>query len=183
MADTQVQNAPTSPTDTKHKRGASTAAAGVYTEEQLKAENKPLVVVKEVERLNWKINTSTTTLADHPDAGNLKKPITNPPISKLHLRFPTGITLTARNKNGVTIKDAFDVIWKQYRKKVWSICILWLAHSGETAANMFLVRQQADDEIDLPVLARLEFDAEDYGFGTLLVRCKKEADAAPKKKK
>lgn len=161
MADVANATVPPS-TDAKetktHKRGASTAVAGVYTEEQLKAENKPLTVVKEVERLNWKINTSTTTLTDHPDNAALKKPITSPPISKLQLRFPTGITLTARNKNGVTIKDAFDVIWKQYRKK-------------------------ADDEIDLPVLARLEFDAEDYGFGTLLVRCKKEADAPSKKKK
>ena len=48
----------------------------------------------------------------------MKKVATTPPISKLELRFPTGLTVTARNKKGVTIKDCLDVIWKQYRKKV-----------------------------------------------------------------
>ena len=48
----------------------------------------------------------------------MKKMATTPPISKLELRFPMGLTVTARNKKGITIKDCLDVIWKQFRKKV-----------------------------------------------------------------
>ena len=48
----------------------------------------------------------------------LKKLLTTPPIKKIDLRFPLGLEITARNLKGVTIKDALDVIYKQYKKKV-----------------------------------------------------------------
>ena len=48
----------------------------------------------------------------------MKKMVTTPPMSKLDLKFPTGLTVTTRNKKGITIKDCLDAIWKQYRKKV-----------------------------------------------------------------
>ena len=48
----------------------------------------------------------------------MKKLLTTPPIKKIDLRFPLGLEVTARNLKGVTIKDALDVIYKQYKKKV-----------------------------------------------------------------
>ena len=48
----------------------------------------------------------------------LKKMLTTPPVKKIDLHFPLGLEVTARNLKGVTIKDALDAIYKQYRKKV-----------------------------------------------------------------
>lgn len=48
----------------------------------------------------------------------LKKMLTTPPVKKIDLHFPLGLEVTARNMKGVTIKDALDAIYKQYRKKV-----------------------------------------------------------------
>lgn len=38
----------------------------------------------------------------------------------MDLRFSLGLVVTARNLKGVTIKDACDAIYKQYKKKVTS---------------------------------------------------------------
>lgn len=46
--------------------------------------------------------------------------LTEPPVKKIDLHFPLGLEVTARNLKGVTIKDALDAIYKQYRKKVGS---------------------------------------------------------------
>ena len=43
--------------------------------------------------------------------------LTTPPVKKIDLHFPLGLEVTARNLKGVTIKDALDAIYKQYRKK------------------------------------------------------------------
>lgn len=48
----------------------------------------------------------------------LKKMLTTPPVKKIDLHFPLGLEVVARNLKGVTIKDALDAIYKQYRKKV-----------------------------------------------------------------
>jgi hypothetical protein len=48
----------------------------------------------------------------------LKKMLTTPPVKKIDLQFPLGLEVTARNLKGVTIKDALDAIYKQFRKKV-----------------------------------------------------------------
>lgn len=53
---------------------------------------------------------------DEKDA--LKKFLTTPPVKKIDLHFPLGLEVTARNMKGVTIKDALDAIYKQFRKKV-----------------------------------------------------------------
>jgi hypothetical protein len=50
----------------------------------------------------------------------LKKMLTTPPIKKIDLVFPLGLEVTARNLRGVTIKDALDAIYKQFKKKVRS---------------------------------------------------------------
>jgi hypothetical protein len=67
-----------------------------------------------------KINKSPVTL-DEKDV--LKKMLTTPPVKKIDLHFPLGLEVTARNLKGVTIKDALDAIYKQYRKKVSTLSI------------------------------------------------------------
>jgi hypothetical protein len=67
------------------------------------------------QKLNWKINTSPSTLEDKEV---LKKHLTTPPVKRIDLHFPLGLEVTARNLKGVTIKDALDAIYKQFRKKV-----------------------------------------------------------------
>jgi hypothetical protein len=67
--------------------------------------------------LNRKINTSPASLDDKE---TLKKMLTTPPVKKIDLHFPLGLEVTARNLKGVTIKDALDAIYKQYKKKVCS---------------------------------------------------------------
>lgn len=44
--------------------------------------------------------------------------LTEPPVKKIDLHFPLGLEVTARNLKGVTIKDALDAIYKQFKKKV-----------------------------------------------------------------
>lgn len=61
------------------------------------------------------MNTSPASLDDKEV---LKKLLTEPPIKKIDLVFPLGSEVTARNPKGVTIKDALDAIFKQYKKKV-----------------------------------------------------------------
>ena len=48
----------------------------------------------------------------------LKKPLCLPLVRKIDLHFPLGLEVTARNLKGVTIKDALDAIYKQFKKKV-----------------------------------------------------------------
>ncbi len=63
---------------------------------------------------NRKVNTSPTTI---DDKDILKKFLTTPPVKKVDLHFPLGLEVTARNLKGVTIKDALDAIYKQYKKR------------------------------------------------------------------
>lgn len=62
-----------------------------------------------------KLNTSPSTI---DDKDILKLPLVSPPVKKIDLHFPLGLEVTARNLKGVTIKDALDAIYKQYKKKV-----------------------------------------------------------------
>lgn len=39
-------------------------------------------------------------------------------MKKIDLVWPLGLHVTARNMKGVTIKDALDAIYKQFKKKV-----------------------------------------------------------------
>ncbi|EFQ98952.1 hypothetical protein MGYG_01965 [Nannizzia gypsea CBS 118893] len=113
-----------------------------------------LEIAIETQKLNWKLNTSPASL-DDKDA--LKKFLTTPPVKKIDLHFPLGLEVTARNLKGVTIKDALDAIYKQFKKK-------------------------ADDELDNPILAGFEWDKEE-SWTRLIVHQKKEASAPPKKSK
>jgi len=138
----------------KGHRRASSMAADVYNIVDLEKEKKEIKIAPETQKLNWKLNTSPSTL-DEKDI--LKKPLCIPKVRKIDLHFPLGLEVTARNMKGVTIKDALDAIHKQFKKK-------------------------ADDELDLPVLAGFEWNPEEC-YTRLVVHQKKEGAAAPSKKK
>lgn len=62
-----------------------------------------------------KLNTSPNTIEDKDI---LKMQLINPPVKRIDLHFPLGLEVVARNSKGVTIKDALDAIYKQFKKKV-----------------------------------------------------------------
>ena len=64
-----------------------------------------------------KLNTSPASLED---PATMKKFLCQPPVKRMDLHFPLGLEVTARNLKGVTIKDALDAIYKQFKKKVLS---------------------------------------------------------------
>ncbi|KAF6221062.1 hypothetical protein HO133_002743 [Letharia lupina] len=151
--DSAISGLSSSPPDDKapvkgHRR-ASSSAAGVYNIADLEKEGKELLIAKETQKLNWRLNTSPATL-DEKEV--LKKFLTEPPVKKIDLHFPLGLEVTARNLKGVTIKDALDAIHKQFKKK-------------------------ADDEMELPVLAGFEWDKEE-SWTRLIVHQKKEGQAS-----
>ncbi|KAL1986646.1 hypothetical protein VTN96DRAFT_6024 [Rasamsonia emersonii] len=137
-----------------HKRVSSTAE-GVRNINDLEKEGIQLQIAIETQKLNWKLNTSPSSVEDKEA---LKKFLTTPPVKKIDLHFPLGLEVTARNLKGVTIKDALDAIYKQFKKK-------------------------ADDELDKPILAGFEWDPEE-SWTRLIVHQKKEgAPPASKKSK
>jgi len=129
----------------KTHRRSSSSVTGVWNVNDLEKEGKELEIAIETQKLNWKLNTSPATLEEKEV---LKKPLTNPPVKKIDLHFPLGLEVTARNLKGVTIKDALDAIYKQFRKK-------------------------ADDELENPILAGFEWDKEE-SWTRLVVHQKKE---------
>ncbi|MCJ1475649.1 hypothetical protein MMC13_004312 [Lambiella insularis] len=154
--DSAISGLSSSPTEEKkigHRR-ASSSAAGVFNINDLEKDGKELVIAKETQKLNWKLNTSPASLDDKEV---LKKFLTTPPVKKIDLHFPLGLEVTARNLKGVTIKDALDAIHKQFKKK-------------------------ADDELELPVLAGFEWDKEE-SWTRLKVHQKKEGAPATSGKK
>ncbi|KAF2435246.1 hypothetical protein EJ08DRAFT_646114 [Tothia fuscella] len=135
-----------------HRR-ASSSAANVFTMQALQESNTEIKISPETQQLNWKLNTSPSTVEDKEA---LKKPLCHPLVKKVDLHFPLGLEVTARNLKGVTIKDALDAIYKQFKKK-------------------------ADDELDAPYLAGFEFDPEE-SYTRFVVHQKKEAAAVMSKK-
>jgi hypothetical protein len=146
---------PASPTDAKkgHKRGSS-SATDVHNIADLEKDGVELKIAPETQKLNWKLNTSPATL-DEKDL--LKKPLCQPMVKKIDLHFPLGLEVTARNLKGVTIKDALDAIYKQFKKK-------------------------ADDELDNPILEGFEWD-KDECYTRFVVHTKKEGAASGSGKK
>ncbi|KAL0259822.1 hypothetical protein SLS55_005562 [Diplodia seriata] len=138
----------------KHRRKSS-SAPGVNNILDLEKEGVELQIAPETQKLNWKLNTSPATLEEWKDA--LKKPLVLPMVKKIDLHFPLGLEVTARNLKGVTIKDALDAIYKQFKKK-------------------------ADDELDNPVLAGFEWDREEC-YTRFIVHQKKEGAPMPSSKK
>ncbi|KAH7116152.1 hypothetical protein B0J11DRAFT_584186 [Dendryphion nanum] len=139
----------------KGHRRASSLAADVFNMADLEKEGKTIKIAPETQKLGWKINTSPSTV-EEKDV--LKKFLTEPKVRRIDLHFPLGLEVTARNLKGVTIKDALDAIYKQFKKK-------------------------ADDELDAPYLAGFEWDPEEC-YTRFIVHQKKTGEAsAPSKKK
>jgi len=133
---------------------ANDKKATVFNIADLEKDGVELQISPETQKLDWKLNTSPGTVDDKEA---LKKPLCQPLIKKIDLRFPLGLEVTARNLKGVTIKDALDAIHKQYKKK-------------------------EDDEMEEPYLAGFEWDKEE-SWTKLTIHTKKEATGGMKKKK
>ncbi|KAJ5714298.1 uncharacterized protein N7483_011479 [Penicillium malachiteum] len=144
----------------KSKRNSSVAAPNVWSIKDLEEQKIEITLPIETQKTGWKLNTSPNTIEDKDI---LKLLLINPPVKKIDLHFPLGLEVTARNMKGVTIKDALDAIYKQFKKK-------------------------ADDELDKPYLAGFEWDKEEC-WTRLIVHQKSSAgipqssDKKSKKKK
>ncbi|CAG7960796.1 unnamed protein product [Penicillium nalgiovense] len=153
-----------------HRRTSSTAAEGVWNIKDLgkvlinlnggsytdcipEEQKMDITLPIETQKTGWKLNTSPSTIEDKDI---LKMFLVTPPVKKIDLHFPLGLEVTARNLKGVTIKDALDAIYKQFKKK-------------------------ADDELDKPYLAGFEWDKEEC-WTRLVVHQKKEGAPQPSKK-
>ncbi|KAH9890164.1 hypothetical protein F4778DRAFT_374684 [Xylariomycetidae sp. FL2044] len=118
-----------SPIEKKPHKRASSSVAGVNSIKDMWTTKTKIQVAKETQGTGWKINTSPTTVEDKDV---LKKPLITPPVRAIDLHFGTGIKVTARNRLGLTVKDALDAIHKQNKKR-------------------------ADDELEAPYLAGFEW--------------------------
>jgi len=157
--DSAIDDTPASPTESKikHRRTSSTVS-GVFNINDLEKENVDLQIAPETQKLNWKLNSSPSTVEDKD---MLKKLLTTPPVKRIDLVFPLGLEVTARNLRGVTIKDALDAIYKQYKKK-------------------------SDDELTDPYLKGFEWDREECYTRFIVHQMKtggQPAESSKKKKK
>ncbi|CAJ2505764.1 Uu.00g131580.m01.CDS01 [Anthostomella pinea] len=113
--DSAVEGLPESPVKEKagHRR-ASSHVAGVASVKDMWETKTPLAVAKETQQTGWKINTSATSVEDRDI---LDKPLVTPLVRAIELHFKHGVVVTARNRTGVTIKDALTAIHRQYKKR------------------------------------------------------------------
>ncbi|KAH6645205.1 hypothetical protein BKA67DRAFT_665040 [Truncatella angustata] len=121
--------------ETKPKVRKSSSAPGVMNLDELRDNGTPIQVAIETQRTGWRINSSSTTVEDKEV---LKKMLTTPPVKRIDIEFPLGMTVTARNNKGVTIKDALDAMHKPNKKR-------------------------ADDELDKPYLEGFEWNGKRDG--------------------
>ncbi|KAI5859288.1 hypothetical protein GGS23DRAFT_600576 [Durotheca rogersii] len=96
-----------------HRRTSSSTPT-LPNMQELKQKKTRIQVAIETQGTGWKINTSTSHV---DDKDILSKPLVTPLVKSIDLHFSTGIVVTARNKAGVTIKDALEVIYKKNKNK------------------------------------------------------------------
>ncbi|KAL7621820.1 hypothetical protein AAE478_007320 [Parahypoxylon ruwenzoriense] len=113
--DSAVQGLFTSPPKEKvsHRRTSSSAAAVSSMKDMWETRTK-LKVAPETQRTGWKINTSSSTVEEKDI---LKKPLVTPMVRAIELITDLGSVIVARNRQGVTIKDALDAIYKANKKR------------------------------------------------------------------
>ncbi|KAJ5226763.1 uncharacterized protein N7469_006769 [Penicillium citrinum] len=128
-----------------HKR-TSSQGENVWNILDLEAKKIELELPIETQKTGWRLNKPPSSIEDKDI---LKMYLVNPPVKKIDLHFPLGLTVTARNLKGVTIKDALDAIHKPYKKK-------------------------KDDELDKPYLKGFEWDKEE-SWTSLIVHQTNEA--------
>ncbi|EAW07927.1 uncharacterized protein ACLA_026440 [Aspergillus clavatus NRRL 1] len=136
-----------------HKRNSS-HAEGIWNIKDLEEQKIELTLPIETQKTGWKLNTSPSTIEDKDI---LKLYLVNPPVKKIDLVWPLGLSVTARNLKGVTIKDALDAIYKQFKKK-------------------------DDEDLDKPYLAGFEWDKEECWTRLIVHQTKNGPPAAPSKK-
>ncbi|KKK24712.1 hypothetical protein AOCH_006738 [Aspergillus ochraceoroseus] len=146
---TKEEKAPDKPEKKTQKRNSS-QADGVYNIKDLEEKKIEITLPIETQKTGWKLNTSPSSIEDKDI---LKLHLIRPPVKKIDLHFPLGLEVTARNMKGVTIKDALDAIYKQFKKK-------------------------ADDELDKPYLAGFEWDKEEC-WTRLIVHQTKQGPPPP----
>jgi hypothetical protein len=158
--DSAVAGLGTSPKDEKspitkvENRRRSSVAEGVFNIKDLEAQQIELVLPIETQKTGWKLNTSPNSIEDKDI---LKLYLVNPPVKKVDLHFPLGLEVAARNNKGVTIKDALDAIYKQFRNK-------------------------SDDEMDAPYLAGFEWNKKEC-WTRLVVHQKRQGPVQQSRKK
>ncbi|KAL2815426.1 hypothetical protein BDW59DRAFT_153833 [Aspergillus cavernicola] len=140
--------------DKKAHRRTSSQAEGIYNIKDLEEKGIELTLPIETQKTGWKLNTSPSTIEDKDI---LKLHLVTPPVKKIDLHFPLGLEVAARNMKGVTIKDALDAIYKQFKKK-------------------------ADDELEKPYLAGFEWDKNEC-WTRLIVHQTNHGPPAPPSKK
>ncbi|KAI2778307.1 hypothetical protein F4815DRAFT_477922 [Daldinia loculata] len=131
--DSAVQGLSESPPKEKisHRR-TSSSVAGVQSMKDMWETRTKLRLAPETQRTGWKINTSSSHVEEKDI---LKKPLVTPMVRAIDLVTDLGSVITARNRQGVTIKDALDAIYKMNKKR-------------------------ADDELDKPYLEGFEWAPE-----------------------
>ncbi|KAB8229285.1 hypothetical protein ETB97_001009 [Aspergillus alliaceus] len=137
-----------------HKRHSS-QSEGVWNIKDLEEKKIELTLPIETQKTGWKLNTSPSTIEDKDI---LKLYLVNPPVKKIDLRFPLGLEVTARNLKGVTVKDALEAIYKQYKKK-------------------------SDDVLTEPYLAGFEWDKEECWTRLIVHQSKQGPPQQPSNKK
>ncbi|KAK7756298.1 hypothetical protein SLS62_001524 [Diatrype stigma] len=116
--DSAVQGLSSSPpkekVDKASSRRKSSMVAGVAGIKDLAESKTPITVASETQGTGWKINKSSSTVEDKDI---LKKLLVTPAVRAIELHFFTGVVVTARNRTGVTIKDALDAIHSKNKKR------------------------------------------------------------------
>lgn len=102
-------------------------------------------------------------------------------VKAILLHFPLGLEVTARNLKGVTIKDACDAIYKQFKKKVCTYSCVPRLPMLFLETTKLTVATQADDELETPYLKGFEWDREEC-YTRFVVHCKKEGAPVSSKK-
>lgn len=157
----------------------------------IEKENIDLQIAIETQKTGWKLNTPPSKLEDKEMLSTL---LVTPPIKKIDLVWPLGLTVTARNMKGVTIKDALEAIYKQFKKKVRACCIDIISHlqpmrqSGPaTTQNIAYTAANAkkdDDELgENPYLAGFEWDRDECYTRFIVHQKRTGEEKAPSGKK
>lgn len=71
--------------------------------------------------LTGQITESPAKIDDLDKLDWMHEAITNPPVSRIDLKFPQSLTLTVRKPKGVTVKDAMDTIYKKFKHKTLEV--------------------------------------------------------------
>jgi len=124
--------------------------------------------------LQRKLNTNPNTIEDKEV---LKKLLMTPPVRKVDLHFPLGLEVTARNLKGVTIKDALEAIYKQFKKKVRDRPLFDSSSFPPIFHWYSLTHTQQDDELEAPYLAGFEWDPEEC-YTRFIVHQKKTGEVS-----